>query len=250
MAAPIGHIISALALLNSTATIVDHSAFIAGASFPDIRYITDISRSATHRLEKQSLMTVLDTNSSFEAGRRFHVFVDREREKFMREHDAYRFVKNGSLKTQLLKLVEDHILFDQYKNRLDSKAIFDKIYSEELNYGLSISSIEAWHRILKEYLDDTHWFNITRYYKALREFKEVYAKSRELFSSFWTGVRTVGFLLYAYVQVVRLSNNEELRQIILEFYEKKMPDLIKKELDKREDTTVERYSLGPPLAWL
>lgn len=250
MAAPIGHIISALALLNGTTTTLDQNAFIAGTSFPDIRYITDISRSATHRLEKHSLMTVLDTSSSFEAGRRFHVFVDREREKFMREHDAYRFIKNGSLKTQLLKLVEDHILFDQYKNRLDTKAIFDKIYPEELNYGLSLSSIEAWHNILKQYLDDTHWFNITRYYNALKEFKEVYAKSRELFSSFWTGVRTVGFLLYAYVQVVHLSNNQDLREIVLEFYEKKMPELIKKEFDKQEDSTVERHSLGPPLACL
>ncbi len=243
MAAPIGHIICALTLLNSSPSVVEQGAFLAGTSFPDIRYVADVSRSATHRMEHKTLSYVLGADTSFEAGRRFHVYVDREREKFMRENNAYDFIKNGPLKTQLLKLVEDHILFDQLNNRLQGplnpKVFLSKVYPEELSYGLTVSSVNTWHRMLTEYFDDSHWFSIYRYYKSLLVFKEAYNGSAKLFSSFWTGVRTVGFLIYAYVQVVRLSRNEELRKIILEFYNNKMPSILKKERDLHEDKTVE-----------
>lgn len=248
VAAPIGHIVCALALLNVTTSVVDPNAFLAGTSFPDIRYVTDVSRSATHRSEQRSLSYVLESESSFEAGRRFHVYVDREREKHMRQHNAYSFIKNGPLKTQLLKLVEDHILFDQVRGKINRHAIFSQIYPEELSYGLTVSSIDTWHRILKEYFDDSHWFSIYRYYKALVVFKEAYSGSAKLFSDFWMGIRTIGFLIYAFVQVVRLSRNEELRAIILDFYNHKMPQLLEKERELLRDKTVERPSFGPSKA--
>ncbi|MCA9508861.1 MAG: hypothetical protein KC505_10615 [Myxococcales bacterium] len=247
MAAPIGHIISALALLNSAPEISNRNEFIAGTSFPDIRYVSDISRKATHYSEDHSLAYVLRTESSFEAGRRFHVFIDHEREKFMRAHDAYRFIKNTSLKTQLLKMVEDEILYPQFKNKINSKEIFSKIYLEEMGYGLSLASINSWHTVLKKYLDDSHWFNISRYYCSLKEFKKVYARSHELFGNFWSGIRTIGFLLYAYVQIVRLTHNEELREIVLKFYNQQLPKRIKEELEHRKSVVLEQVQR--PVFW-
>ncbi len=231
MAAPIGHIVCALSLLTTTPSIKDHNSFFAGTSFPDIRYVTDISRRATHLAEDKSLPYLIHRPSAFEAGRLFHVYVDRKREQHMRAHNAYRFIK-GPLETQTLKLVEDYILFERIKGKINTSAIFDKIYPEELAFGVSEPAITTWHLMLKEYLDDSRWFDVHRYYRALKVFKEAYSGSAKLFNTFWNSVRTVGFLIYAYVQVVRLSHNDELRAIILDFYDNKFPKIIRMEKER------------------
>jgi hypothetical protein len=106
-------------MLNSgMVNLADKNAFLAGTSFPDIRNTTpDVSRATTHHSNARGLPPVLSAKTPFEAGRLFHVFIDREREKHMREHNAYRFLGNGPLRTQLLKIIEDHILFEKFMTR-------------------------------------------------------------------------------------------------------------------------------------
>lgn len=247
MAAPVGHIVCALALLNSgTVDIADQNAFMAGTSFPDIRYISDVNRSKTHRLDEEGLSHILATSSSFEAGRRFHVFIDREREKYMREHNAYRFVMNGPLRTQMLKIIEDHIMFDKLKGNFDASTVFGKIYEEEREFSVNDSDIHTWHRLLTNYLDQSYWFNFYRYYTTLTEFQKAYGLPKDLFGNVWMGIRTLGFFIYAYFQVEKLSRNIELRAIILDFYENKIEEIIRTENVVSNEKTVELHALDPP----
>jgi len=238
VAAPVGHIVCALALLNSgTVDIADHKAFLVGTSFPDIRYISDIRRSTTHRVSEDGLFHVLQADTPFEAGRRFHVLVDREREKHMLAHDAYRFLKDGPQKTQMLKIIEDHIMFEKLKNKFDARDVFKTVYNEERSYLVTEEELNTWHALLVTYLDQSYWFSWSRYYRSLLAFQEAYGLPTKLFANFWQSLRTLGFFIYAYIQVEMLSRNQELRAIILDFYEKQIHRIIGPNHNKEEVET-------------
>lgn len=245
MAAPVGHIICALALLNSgKVTIADQNAYYNANVWPDIRYITDIQRSTTHKFNGEGLEYVIDTPSSFELGRRFHVFVDREREKHMKKYDAYRFVTNGPLKTQILKIIEDHILFDELKGRFDPEAVFGHIYPEEQGPYIQESDINTWHQLLRTYLNQSSWFNATRYFRTLLQFQKVYGLPEELHKNLWTTVKTIGFFIYAYIQVEKLSRSPELRAIVLDFYHNRIRQLIEA-VDARKTNETVNLQIAP-----
>jgi hypothetical protein len=247
VAAPVGHIVCALAFLNSDAThIADRNAFLVGTNFPDIRYISDVHRSITHKLEDEGLAYVLAASSSFEIGRRFHVFVDHEREKHMKAHDAYRFVKNGPLKTQMLKIIEDHIMFNKLKGKFDPYVVFGRVYEDEQKFFVTDAQIKTWHSLLTTYLDQRYWFNCYRYYITLCEFQRAYGLPNHFFENMWVGLRTFGFFIYAYFQVEKLSRNKELRAIILDFYENQIEKIIRASRDDGTEKTVELHSLDPP----
>jgi hypothetical protein len=226
VAAPVGHIICALALLNSGSVKVDDShAFFAGTLFPDIRYITNIERKATHQLKESSLLFVKKADSSFELGRRLHILVDLKREEHMRKNGAYDYIKNNLYSTQMLKMVEDNILFDKLKNNFSLGKILDKIYPEERAYKISDKNIYTWHQILKSYLD-TNKFKITRYYQAAQAYKRAFGLPERLFKDFLSSAKTMVSLVYAYIQIERLSRDEKLRAIVLDFYENKINELV------------------------
>lgn len=228
MAAPVGHIVCALALLHSNVIkIIEPEAFLAGTSFSDIRYVAPIERKVTHRLAEDSLLYAMKTDSDFEKGRRFHAWVDHRRETYMREQKAYRFVKDEPMPTHMLKLIEDHILFPRLKGHFDPHAVFQNIYPEERAYKIPDADIKAWHSILTRYLDQDSWFNAWRYYRAFSEFRKSYGLSQGFFQDLWTSIRSFAFVIYAYVKIEQLSRNEELRHIILNFYENKIEELIK-----------------------
>lgn len=248
MAAPVGHIVCALALLKSgTVDIKDHHAFLAGTNFPDIRYISSVGRSATHKMDDDGLDYVLAAPSDFEAGRRFHVFVDQEREKHMLKHQAYRFIKNGPLKTQMLKIIEDHIMFEKLKDRFKEKEIFGKIYDEERTFLVKEEEITTWHNLLMTYLDQSTWFTVVRYLRTLNEFQRAYGLPTEFFGNLWQSLKTFGFFLYAYFQIEKNSRDKELRAIILDFYENKIMQIIKAHAEGIDSKTVSRPSRAPPI---
>jgi len=229
VAAPVGHIFCALALLNSgTIKVANPNVLFAGTLFPDIRLITSIERKATHQLKESNLSYVKKAESSFELGRRLHVFVDHRREEHMRKEGAYDLVENSPYSTQILKMVEDNILFDKLKNRFKTGTIFDVIYPEERAYKIDDHALSAWHQILKRYLDTTRWFNITRYYQAARAYKDAFGMPDRFFKDPWTSTKTIALFLYAYFKIESLSRDQKLRAIVLDFYENKIGELIKK----------------------
>lgn len=223
MAAPIGHIICALALLNSGHEVSDQNAFLAGTSFPDIRYISKLNRSHTHKLESTKLAHVLDA-PPFEAGRRFHAWVDLEREKYMKENGAYEFVKTSPYPAHMLKIIEDHILREKLK--LNASKVFDRIYDEELAFLPEKDLIQVWHQILLTYLDDSHWFYFTNYLNAWREYQKLSFKSEGFFKDLRFKMKALGLAIYAYYQLNKLSQDPKLRSIILGFYEDKIFKLV------------------------
>lgn len=226
MAGPVGHIVSALALLNNPlAEIVHKNDFLLGTSFPDIRYISEISRAKTHMIHEVSVAHVMKAQTDFEKGRRFHVFLDYKREDYMKKNDAYRFLPKGPLKTQLLKLVEDKVLFSQLQG-FNPEGLFIKIHPEEKTSGMDEKEINRWHTLLTTYLKPDYWFNFSRYFRSLWLFQEAYGLPKELTDGFFAKMRTFGFLVYAYFQLEKLSRNEELRTIILNFYNREFPRII------------------------
>lgn len=228
MAAPVGHIFCALLLLDSGYAVQDKNAFLAGTSFPDIRYISSLSRAHTHELKSSNLFELLDIPSSFEAGRRFHVFVDIERERYMKEKDAYRFVQDAPYKTHWLKIIEDRIIRDQIK--IDAKKIFGRIYDEERAFLPDEKRIADWHRILSTYLDDGHWFHFTRYLSTWNELQRISKKPDGFFNALWQKTKALGFFIYAYAKLEKLQKDPELRSVVFGFYKDKMTELINSKL--------------------
>lgn len=228
MAAPVGHIFSVLLLLQvKPGLIEDKNALFVGASFPDIRYITEIDRKTTHSLAENSLDFVLNGEDSFEKGRRFHVWLDLKREKYMQSKNAYNFVKEEPRPTHMLKLVEDHLLYPKIKQHFDPKPVFNKAYAQEKAFGLSDESIKDWHSILISYLDTTSSFSLLRYITAYNLLKNTCKKSGNFFLDLIKNTKTLFLAIIVYYKMERLSRNEELRRIILDFYEQELPALIK-----------------------
>lgn len=64
-------------------------AFLVGTLFPDIRYITHFPREKTH-FNVNSLKEVGETSSPFDAGMKFHAWVDRVREEFVISSGIYK----------------------------------------------------------------------------------------------------------------------------------------------------------------
>jgi hypothetical protein len=220
MAAPVGHIFCALALFNSGHEVLDKNAFLAGTSFPDIRYVSSLNRKETHKLSSTKLASVLDA-TPFEAGRRFHAWVDLEREKYMKAMNAYEFFKDMPYKSHMLKFTEDRILWDKEKLKINSHEIFGKIYEEEKDY-LSESQIKIWHGILATYLDTGHNFYFTRYLSTWMELRKL---EKPLIKDWWSKIKFFGLALYAYVKIIRLSKDPKLKAIVLGFYEDKISKL-------------------------
>lgn len=226
MAGPVGHIVSALALLNNPlAQIASKNDFLLGTSFPDIRYISEISRSKTHILNEISFAHVLKGKTDFEKGRRLHVFLDYKREEYMKKNDVYRFVPKGPLKTQMLKLVEDKVLFSDLTN-FNPKEILGSVSDEEKSYGVSEKDINRWHDLLMTYLRPDYWLSFSRYFRSLWLFQEAYGLPKELTDGFLAKMKTFGFLVYAYFQLEKLSRDEELKKLIQRFYHEEFPKII------------------------
>lgn len=139
-------------------------AFLRGTSFPDIRYLGKLSRTETHE-EDISLQKIYATASAFEAGKKFHAWVDEVREHFCTEYQIYEtikkmdpvFLNNGCL---LLKLLEDAVLFNNTNNvMLDALILFSSIDPDVKNYNVATKDILRWHGILVVYLSaETNWF--------------------------------------------------------------------------------------------
>lgn len=127
----------------------DRRDFFVGALFPDIRYIADIERESTHPITNE-IQEVAATPTLFEAGMRFHVWVDIKREQFVEESGIYNIVIPFAEdhQTTLLKFIEEEILADQY-NGLRWFGCFDGILAEEESFAIAQERIEKWHSLVQ-----------------------------------------------------------------------------------------------------
>lgn len=166
-AAPLVHLCLAskyLELHGRRYTSEQKNSFLRGTSFPDIRYLAHIPRERTHD-SSVTLQTIYTTPSPFEAGKKFHVWVDEQREQFMKDwkmYDTLNKIDNPPQKQKalFLKLIEDAVLFNNSTNKtIDAITLFSTIDAEEKNYGIRDEKLRQWHAILTIYLSiQTTWF--------------------------------------------------------------------------------------------
>lgn len=159
-AAPLMHLCLAskfLELHGIQYTSEEKNSFLRGTSFPDIRYLGGITREKTHD-QGVTLKTISTTSSPFEAGKKFHVWVDEVREQFVKKWRIYEKlseISNSPNNNQalLLKLIEDAVLFNNTSNKtLDALILFSTIDPEAYQYGINTQKILQWHAILTTYL--------------------------------------------------------------------------------------------------
>lgn len=123
--------------------------FMIGTLFPDIRYLGHIERSETH-YDQMPLHKVLRESSAFQAGVKFHSYVDLVRDQFIRT--TYKPLHNQELSKSefrlYLKLIEDQILYNFY-NWQDCCDGLEIIYPEETAYKIDEATILKWHSLMK-----------------------------------------------------------------------------------------------------
>ena len=66
----------------------EKKSFILGTLFPDIRYLNEISREKTH-FKNIEILDVLNSKTPFEAGKKFHSFVDEKRDEFIIKNNIF-----------------------------------------------------------------------------------------------------------------------------------------------------------------
>lgn len=123
--------------------------FLIGNLFPDIRYLGHFPRELTHPnvIHLDEIQSIVN---GFEAGMKFHAWIDLAREEFVEETGVYKSViplAEGHQAT-LLKLIEEEIMADLYDGRQWS-FLFDQVQAEEREFGVSDDVIQSWHTILQ-----------------------------------------------------------------------------------------------------
>lgn len=154
-AEPLTHFILSKKFLDHAVPVDEKQkrSFIVGNIFPDIRYLGEISREETHETGLL-LNEIVNGSSPFLGGMRLHAFVDEIREFLVLKWNIYEYIDafEENHKANLLKLIEDEILYNQMTAQSFS-ILFDTILEEEIMTGVSPEAIQQWHHFLKSYLN-------------------------------------------------------------------------------------------------
>lgn len=120
---------------------------LVGTEFPDIHYITPLSRQSTHPIVSD-IQDIYDSSTPFEKGMKLHAWLDVVREAFIspQVYEAVGLYSEGFSAT-LLKFIEEEIFSDFYDPGRWSFC-FDISHLAELAIT-SEESIVKWHEILK-----------------------------------------------------------------------------------------------------
>jgi len=147
MAAPITHILFTTVLSKNVS-----NEFIAGVSFPDIRYLGSISRERTHMYGVDRLT---DT-TSFISGMAFHQYIDELRGEYWKHNGIYERLPDTPLTAQALKFCEDIILYDSSDISHSFADIFQDTQGVSMKYSDTISyqETERWYQLMAHYLSE------------------------------------------------------------------------------------------------
>ncbi len=184
MAAPVVHIVLAIAFLSGPAqnVRVNEKEFILGTSFSDIRYIArGVKREVTHipRVKFKDVYGQLKAGNSFWAGVLFHSLVDEMREWYMTEmvkkkrcclccrwpwgkRGVYSYVPESIWIAHCLKFNEDirlqARLSEQARKRIvayfsDEVPLVERVFAEQIGIPKLevLGVITRWHKMIREY---------------------------------------------------------------------------------------------------
>ncbi len=198
MAAPITHIVLADKVFNKYFTGKDKKDFFIGTIFPDIRYLGEIRRSETH-FEDVTFPEVKKENSFF-AGFKFHSLVDKARQRFVREQNLYSFLPISKFTSQMVKLIEDKLLYSKLKDWQETENYLSSFCKEEFSFKVSRAGVKKWHRLLKNYFSKQPGIGkIVDFLSQLESFRD--------------NMKEIEILLR------KLDGNSKITEASLEFYE-------------------------------
>ncbi|MCX6762662.1 MAG: hypothetical protein NT093_02660, partial [Candidatus Moranbacteria bacterium] len=126
--------------------------FILGTLFPDLRRVADgMARKDTHmRFEKIDLEFY--GMDMFEAGWKFHLWCDMRREEILNKYNFYA-LKGAKAIDPTAKLVEDELVYDEYKNWEKLIYVLNNPPIVRTPLGISQETIERWYAILGKYFE-------------------------------------------------------------------------------------------------
>lgn len=150
MATQITHIVTADKVFDKYFPKLKKKDFYIGTVFPDIRYLGDVSRDATHVYDL-TLRDVIDEENSFKAGLKFHCLLDLVREDFVSKAGVYTLFTTTENKYSIPKLLEDEMFYEKVGNWEEIIRFFDDTLPEEREYGVPLQNIERWHKNLQGY---------------------------------------------------------------------------------------------------
>ena len=148
MAAPATHIILAKIVKDKYFPHIDDKKYYIGTSFADIRYIANIDRNLTHFYDINSPSDITNT-SPFMIGLKVHSFIDEKRVKFMRDHGLFELTPEGYLTSQITKVYEDMILYDEIEDWDNYVHFFKELLPDEKEFPIPEIALLKWHKIIE-----------------------------------------------------------------------------------------------------
>ncbi len=150
MAGEATHIILADRVLMQKGLQYDRAQFLLGTVFPDIRYLGDVERGATHDREA-SLERVLFETDSFIAGAKFHSLVDKTRNDYIKAAGLYDLCPPFLYDQQALKFLEDALFYPRYPHWKMVTSFFEKI-PKVPRATVAPDIVERWYTLIRDYI--------------------------------------------------------------------------------------------------
>jgi len=149
---PITHIVLGKKIHQQFFSHLDFPAFIVGTSFPDIRYISGLTRTQTH-LQDTHLKDI-DTKNPFLAGFQIHSLIDQIVNNLGHQKMISLSQEINMENVTSFKLYQDKILYSKINNWPQIASFFDCVYPQETEMGVSIKNIQEWHTWLQKYFKE------------------------------------------------------------------------------------------------
>lgn len=149
MPAAVTHVVLGQKIHQQFFSHLDFPAFIVGTNFPDIRYISELTRTGTH-LDNQQLKDI-NTKDPFLAGFQVHSLVDQIINIINHKQMQSYSLEINTENVVSFKFYQDKILYSKIDNWPQIKSFFDRVYPQETNMGVSKERVQEWHVWLQEY---------------------------------------------------------------------------------------------------
>ncbi len=151
MAGEATHIILADQILAQKGTPYVRKDFLVGTVFPDIRYVCDLERDATHSREI-TLGSVFSEPDSFIAGAKFHSLVDKTRNDFIKSAGLYDLCPPFLYDQQSLKFLEDELFYSRYGSWKEVGKYLESVRQVPAKYVVSEEVVTQWYAVLHGYV--------------------------------------------------------------------------------------------------
>ena len=135
-------------------------AFIRGTLFPDIRYFANISRESTHD-KNVTLEDIASCKDAFDAGKKFHAFVDElvDKQENLKNNENNKRIGTKIITrhapvlkkyiVMLLKFAEDDIIFTKNDRCADVATYLGPLDPTMRTFKVPDQKLESWYGLLK-----------------------------------------------------------------------------------------------------